>query len=55
MVIDLDPDELLPFSAVVNVALAFHERLDGLGLANFVKTTGGKGLHIFVSLARRHE
>jgi len=55
MIFDLDPGEGVRWDDVVDAAFLVRERLDELGLANFVKTTGGKGLHVVVPLDRRHE
>ena len=41
-----DPDPDLPFSRVVGAARLMRDLLQGLGLQSFVKTTGGKGLHV---------
>jgi len=49
-VFDLDPDEGLDVDDVRKAALEIHEKLDELGLANFVKVSGGKGYHIMVPL-----
>jgi bifunctional non-homologous end joining protein LigD len=49
-ILDLDPDEALPFSRVAAAARRVRALLRDLGLESFVKTTGGKGLHVCVPL-----
>lgn len=53
-VIDLDPAPDVPWARTVASALQVRERLAELGLDSWVKTTGGKGVHVVVPLARRH-
>jgi bifunctional non-homologous end joining protein LigD len=50
---DLDPTPEVPWRQTIEVALLVKELLDGLGLASFPKTSGGKGFHVLVPLDRR--
>ena len=50
---DLDPTPEVPYAQTVEVALILKSLLDGVGLAAFPKTSGGKGFHVLVPLERR--
>jgi bifunctional non-homologous end joining protein LigD len=54
MVFDLDPPDDKHFDQVRQAALWARELLDGeLGVTSYVRTTGGRGLHVHVPLDRR--
>jgi len=52
-VLDLDPDAELPWRSMIEATQLTLSTLDELGLDAYVKTSGGKGMHIVVPLARR--
>jgi len=53
IVIDLDPGERVAWPAVVESARLVRRMLAAVDLESFVKTTGGRGLHVVVPLAPR--
>ncbi|MDP9000898.1 MAG: DNA ligase D [Myxococcota bacterium] len=53
VVFDIDPAPDVPYNDVVRTALEVRERLAHKGLDSWVKTTGGKGLHVVVPLRPR--
>jgi bifunctional non-homologous end joining protein LigD len=55
MVFDLDPDVAVPWREVMAATRLTREKLDGVGLESFLKTSGGKGLHVVVPLSPRHD
>jgi bifunctional non-homologous end joining protein LigD len=50
IILDLDPGPDVHFAEVVRAARLVRDALAAVGLASFVKTTGGKGLHVAVPL-----
>ena len=50
MVFDLDPGEGVAWHTMQEAAQLMHAFLDELGLPNFLKTSGGKGLHVVVPI-----
>lgn len=50
VIFDLDPDPAVPFEAVKLAAQDIRNRLEARGLKSFLKTTGGKGLHVTAPL-----
>jgi len=55
IVIDLDPDPAIDWQIVASSATEVRKRLRKLGLESFVKTTGGKGLHVVIPIRPEHE
>jgi bifunctional non-homologous end joining protein LigD len=49
---DLDPVDDVPFAALREAALVVNETLRALGMPTFVKTTGSRGLHVYVPIVR---
>jgi bifunctional non-homologous end joining protein LigD len=55
LVFDLDPDPGVRWERVVESARQIRDFLKEIGLESFVKTTGGKGLHLIVPIDRRQQ
>jgi bifunctional non-homologous end joining protein LigD len=55
MVFDLDPGEGVPWRHLQDAALLVRTLLTELGLESWLKTSGGKGLHVVVPLAPRRD
>lgn len=53
LIFDLDPDEGISWDKMVEAARAVRDLLDEAGLESFVRTSGGKGLHVVVPLAAK--
>ncbi len=54
LIIDLDPDVDLPWRRVCDGAEVLRERLEAMGFNVFLRTTGGKGLHLVMALGGGH-
>jgi bifunctional non-homologous end joining protein LigD len=50
MVFDLDPPEGYDFRKLIRITLDLKDHVESFGYNTFVKTTGGKGLHLIVPL-----
>ena len=55
MLFDLDPGEGVPWKSVQRAAHLVHVMLNEIGLQSWLKTSGGKGLHIVVPLRRQYD
>jgi bifunctional non-homologous end joining protein LigD len=53
-VIDLDPGKM-PFSRVIEVARVTRQVLDALGVNCYPKTSGSKGIHIYIPLGAKYD
>lgn len=55
IIIDLDPDTAIPWERLAQSAKDVRKMLKSIGLESFLKTTGGKGLHVVIPIAARYE
>ena len=55
LIFDLDPAEDVAWARVLDAARELRDRLADTKLRSFVKTTGGKGLHVVVPIDRRYD
>ena len=55
IVFDLDPDPELPWSSMIAATRLTLDLLSELGLRAFLKTSGGRGMHVVVPIDRRHD
>jgi bifunctional non-homologous end joining protein LigD len=55
LIFDMDPDEAIDWKTLAATAKEFRTRLEELGLQSFLKTTGGKGLHVVAPIRPEYE
>jgi len=55
LIFDMDPDEAIDWKTLAATAKEFRSRLEKLGLQSFLKTTGGKGLHVVAPIKPENE
>ncbi len=55
IIFDLDPDTDLPWRTLADSALEIRHHLASLNLESFLKSTGGKGLHVVVPIKPEHD
>lgn len=55
IIFDLDPDEAIEWKMLTATANVFRSRLEEFGLVSYLKTTGGKGLHVVAPIRAEHE
>ncbi|MFD2163896.1 DNA ligase D [Paradesertivirga mongoliensis] len=54
-VMDLDPNDVDDFTEVVRVALTAKELLTQMGIKPWIKTSGSRGLHIFIHVGQQYD
>lgn len=55
MIFDIDPGEKVSWPEILEAALLVRTLLEALNLLPFIKTSGGKGLHVVVPLKKLHD
>jgi bifunctional non-homologous end joining protein LigD len=55
IIIDLDPDAAISWTQLAESAGEVRKRLKKLGLQSFLKSTGGKGLHVVVPIVAEYD
>jgi bifunctional non-homologous end joining protein LigD len=55
IIFDMDPDEAIDWETLAATAKEFRARLEQFGLQSFLKTTGGKGLHVIAPIRPENE
>lgn len=55
IIFDMDPDEAIDWPTLAATAKEFRARLEDFGLESFLKTTGGKGLHVVAPIRPENE
>ncbi|HEY0669043.1 MAG TPA: DNA ligase D [Sphingobacteriaceae bacterium] len=54
-VLDLDPNDVDDFGEVVRIALTAKNILERMGIKPFIKTSGSRGLHIFIHIGGKYD
>jgi bifunctional non-homologous end joining protein LigD len=54
LMLDLDPGEI-PFQKIVDTALVIKDICDELSIRSYCKTSGARGLHIYIPLAAKYD
>jgi bifunctional non-homologous end joining protein LigD len=55
IIIDLDPDAAISWTRLAESAAEVRKQLKQLGLESFLKSTGGKGLHVVVPIVPEYD
>ena len=55
IIIDLDPDPAIPWPTLATAASEVRRKFKKLSLESFLKSTGGKGLHVVVPIQPEHD